>query len=386
MPSHPPDPLIPPGTNLRSFPFMPLDVTRLRESDLVAVATGDELRAAVLLWCAAWHQIPAGSLPDDDKTLAYLAGFGRNTDGWSKCRALAMRGFVLCNDSRFYHPVICEKVIDALARIEAGRTGAKSRWNKKKLDNSGRNAKAMPRVSNATDTDTDKDKVPSPIGSSPTPGSRSKGTNPRAQGTSLRQTEQNPRALGQNPRKQPNQGTQLPEDWTLPDEWLQWAIDQNLGNLASLSLEGERFRDYWWAKAGKDATKRDWFATWRNWTRRAAEITKQHGPTTPASTEPSPRALAQWRQARTEAEVQQDAASNTGKLRSQMTPKERKALRSQMTPKERKAFDKKIAKLQAGPKTMPKLTRKPGPRPIHVPMNPEEREAGLIALSKLNAS
>ena len=45
MPSDPPDPLIPPGTNLRSFPFMPLDVTRLRDSDLVAVAPGEEFRA-----------------------------------------------------------------------------------------------------------------------------------------------------------------------------------------------------------------------------------------------------------------------------------------------------------------------------------------------------
>ncbi len=29
----------------------------------------------------------------------------------------------------------------------------------------------------------------------------------------------------------------------------------------------ERFRDYWTAKAGADATKLDWSATWRNWVR-----------------------------------------------------------------------------------------------------------------------
>lgn len=28
------------------------------------------------------------------------------------------------------------------------------------------------------------------------------------------------------------------------------------------------FRDYWIAKPGKDGTKSDWFATWRNWVRR----------------------------------------------------------------------------------------------------------------------
>lgn len=33
--------------------------------------------------------------------------------------------------------------------------------------------------------------------------------------------------------------------------------------------EAERFRDYWCAKSGKDATKTDWQATWRNWVRKA---------------------------------------------------------------------------------------------------------------------
>ncbi len=357
MPSNPPAPLVPQGTNLRSFPFMPLDVTRLRESDLVAVATGEEFRAAVLLWCAAWHQIPAGSLPDDDKTLAYLGGFGRNTDGWSKCRAAAMRGFVLCNDSRFYHPVICEKVLEALARIEAGRTGAKSRWQKKKLDNSGRNAsreqsgrnaKAMPHGGNATDKDTDKDtdKVPP--------------------------QERKP-PLGAKERTLPlqsNRGTRLPEDWTLPDEWRKWATDQNLGNLASLSLEGDRFRDYWWAKAGKDATKRDWFATWRNWTRRAAEMAKQHSPTTSTVDKPSPHALAQWRQAKTKAQEEAEEAQQKGKLRSELTPRERKA------------FDRKITKLLPTATAVQEPRRQAARKQTPIPMTPEQREAGLVALAK----
>ena len=357
MSSDPPAPLIPPGTNLRSFPFMPLDVTRLRESDLAAIATGDEFRAAMLLWCAAWPQIPAGSLPDDDKTLAYLAGFGRNLEAWSKCRAVAMRGFILCSDSRLYHPVICEKVIDALARIEAGRTGAKSRWQKKKLDNSGRNASGMPRASNAVamphggnaidkDTDKDKDKVP-PQERKPPSGAKER-TLPL----------------------QSNRGTRLPENWTLPDEWLQWAIDQNLAPLSNLKLEGDRFRDYWWAKAGKDATKRDWFATWRNWTRRAVEITKQHSPTASTVDEPSPRALAQWRQAKAKADEKQQDASSTGQLRSQQTPAQRRA------------FERKIAKLRLTDEPVHKPQRQAARKQTPILMTPEEREAGLVALAK----
>lgn len=32
---------------------------RLRDSDIATKAKGDEFRCAVLLWCAAWHQVPA---------------------------------------------------------------------------------------------------------------------------------------------------------------------------------------------------------------------------------------------------------------------------------------------------------------------------------------
>ena len=47
-----PDPLVPAEVDLRDFAFMPLHVVRLRDSGLTAKASGDEFRAAVLLWCA----------------------------------------------------------------------------------------------------------------------------------------------------------------------------------------------------------------------------------------------------------------------------------------------------------------------------------------------
>lgn len=109
------DPPVPPDADLRPMPYMPLDVKRLRDSDLAATATGDEFRAAVLLWCAAWHQVPAASLPDDDRVLAMLAGFGRDVAGWQAVRAVALSGFERKSDGRLYHPVVVEKAIPALA-------------------------------------------------------------------------------------------------------------------------------------------------------------------------------------------------------------------------------------------------------------------------------
>lgn len=106
----PPEPLVAADVDLRGMPWMPLDTQRLLDSDLFALATAEEFRAAVVLWCKAWQQVPAGSLPSDDRVLAHLSGTGAR---WQKVKAMALRGFVLCSDGRLYHSVIVEKVEDA---------------------------------------------------------------------------------------------------------------------------------------------------------------------------------------------------------------------------------------------------------------------------------
>jgi hypothetical protein len=104
-----PLPLTPPDCDLRDFQFMPLDVVRLRDSDITAVSSGDVFRCAVLLWCASWHQVPAASLPDEDIVLSQFAGFGRVVREWKKVKDGALRGWIKCSDGRLYHPVVAEK-------------------------------------------------------------------------------------------------------------------------------------------------------------------------------------------------------------------------------------------------------------------------------------
>jgi hypothetical protein len=113
-----PAPLVPSEVDLRDFGFMPLDVLRLRDSDLATVATGDEFRAAVLLWCASWHQQPAASLPDDDRMLRKLAGM---PDRWARVKKGALRGFVKCSDGRLYHRVLAEKALESWTKKVAQR-------------------------------------------------------------------------------------------------------------------------------------------------------------------------------------------------------------------------------------------------------------------------
>jgi len=61
-------------------------------------------------------------------------------------------------------------------------------------------------------------------------------------------------------------GSRLSDDWVLPKEWGEWALSQGWSETA-VRLEADKFRDFWISKAGKDATKLDWLATWRNWLR-----------------------------------------------------------------------------------------------------------------------
>lgn len=62
-------------------------------------------------------------------------------------------------------------------------------------------------------------------------------------------------------------GSRLPADWELPEDWSNWGKGKR--PELDIAAEGEKFRDFWHSKAGKDARKVDWKATWRNWIRNA---------------------------------------------------------------------------------------------------------------------
>lgn len=111
-----PAPLVPPEVDLRDFPRMGLDVARLRGSELVVDQPPEICWAALMLWCAAWHEVPAGSVPNNEKWLADKAGYvsrGKIDLSWGQVRDSILRGFVECSDGRLYHAVTCEIAIDA---------------------------------------------------------------------------------------------------------------------------------------------------------------------------------------------------------------------------------------------------------------------------------
>lgn len=137
-----PSPLTPADCDLRDFPFLPLDIVRLFNSEFHARSDDPVWRAGLTLWLKSFHQVPAASVPDDDVALARLAELGRDVKTWKKLREGALYGWVQCSDGRWYHPVVVEKALEA--------------WNGKKAQRA-RTAKArlqalITRLSQAKDS------------------------------------------------------------------------------------------------------------------------------------------------------------------------------------------------------------------------------------------
>ncbi|RKR44565.1 helix-turn-helix domain-containing protein [Paraburkholderia sp. BL17N1] len=74
-------------------------------------------------------------------------------------------------------------------------------------------------------------------------------------------------------KRGPACASRLSEDWTLPDEWRLWALEDTDVNRAAkwsddhVRAVAQRFRDYWIAQPDSRGLRLDWFATWRNWCR-----------------------------------------------------------------------------------------------------------------------
>ncbi|AXQ93189.1 DUF1376 domain-containing protein [Cereibacter azotoformans] len=143
------------GETLSSHEWVPLHINRLLTSRFVARALAEGRRAdigtALLLWCEAFRQDPAGTLPDNDFELARLAGFGADIEGWRAARAGALYGWrethIVNEDSasdnpRLGHPMIAGIARDMhrrkrgrdQARTEGAKAVARTRVKKKLLE------------------------------------------------------------------------------------------------------------------------------------------------------------------------------------------------------------------------------------------------------------
>jgi hypothetical protein len=101
--------------DLRNFGYMPLELQRLRRSRTwLRCRRQPEIGFYTLnLWASSWHEIPAGSLEDDDDVLADAAMCA--PDRWAAVRGDVLTGWTKCSDGRWYHRTVAEKAAEAWA-------------------------------------------------------------------------------------------------------------------------------------------------------------------------------------------------------------------------------------------------------------------------------
>jgi hypothetical protein len=139
-----PAPPLPAECDLRRYRKMPIDIVRLQSSDIQMECSPEEKWFAFELWMAAFHQVPAASLPDHDEKLAYMAGLSRDKRTWNRVKKAALRGFVKHSDGRLYHPVladICREVWETMRARKRGANETNSRRPKKEPIDKSRNVK-----------------------------------------------------------------------------------------------------------------------------------------------------------------------------------------------------------------------------------------------------
>jgi hypothetical protein len=122
-----PSPLVPPEVSMGGNDWFPLYHRRLRKSRWWRIASDVARSRNVDLWCHAFEETPAGSLPDDDLELAEAAGFGRDITSFQALKAEIMAPWLLCADGRWYHPALCEVVLEAWERTSERRRKDRAR-------------------------------------------------------------------------------------------------------------------------------------------------------------------------------------------------------------------------------------------------------------------
>jgi hypothetical protein len=105
-----PNPLVKKDVDLQKYSWIKLDIMKLQNSETWRLAAKVPFAgfACINLWMAAWHQVPAGSIPLDKDWIKKKADVPDDT--WKKVGPIAMRNFIRCSDGRLYHKVLCRMV------------------------------------------------------------------------------------------------------------------------------------------------------------------------------------------------------------------------------------------------------------------------------------
>lgn len=129
-----PDPLTPEDCDISHFGIMPFDVKKFRDSNFSLTIDPAIGFRAVMLWAAAWHQVPAASLPDNDIVLFRLSGC-LSLDEFKAIKHEVMHGFILCSDGRWYHKFMSSLALSAWKKSKKAKESISVRWSNNDSNN-----------------------------------------------------------------------------------------------------------------------------------------------------------------------------------------------------------------------------------------------------------
>ena len=130
-----PPPLLPAGIDLEDLPSFMIDVDWVTNPRFWSRVPRDAKMAAVELQVASTMESPAGSLPSDDEGLALAAGLLSDVDAWRCVADLALRGWTLCADGRYYRADVAKKMLHVwIVRLNDRRRGAAGQAKRRKED------------------------------------------------------------------------------------------------------------------------------------------------------------------------------------------------------------------------------------------------------------
>jgi uncharacterized protein YdaU (DUF1376 family) len=267
-----PPPLVEADVDCTDLDGFYLNVERLMSSELLALHGNEIIGAAVLLWCRAWKQRPAASLPDDDRINAAFARLSLKK--FREVKDAVMRGFVKCSDGRLYHVFLSKVATDAFRRKVAFQN---KRWaDAERLRQWRGSRKETADVAPGTRDETQNETHVETRFVADRNGKEGEG-----EGERYIKRKSSP---SESTKESASKGRRLPPDWLPTDD--DWATACRLLGRQKAEIELAKFRDYWPAKPGSGGRKVDWDGTWRNWVRKAAEQLPS-GPIAVASAEPA---------------------------------------------------------------------------------------------------
>lgn len=238
--------------DVRCLPYMPLQIEQLRKSKtwLRCRRTPELAFYLVNLWMRAWHEVPAGSIEDDNDVLADAALC--SPERWDEVREMVLEGWDR-RDGRLWHRTVTDLATEAVGKLRQNRKRTKAA--REALEKQRTVSVTAPVTDAVTETVTD-------LATETVTGAVTNTvTDDEGKGREEKETP-----IGVSKK----QGSRLSEDWQPSERLIAWASAEGLSE-SQARREAEKFKGYWLGEAGQRSRKVDWDRAFQTWVRNAVD-------------------------------------------------------------------------------------------------------------------